>query len=232
MEKDILYRAGRIKAVIFDLDGTLLDTLEDIGNAVNQVLLRRGYPTHPIDRYRHFVGDGSEMLIRRALPESKSTPDRVPACLDEFKVAYGKTWDATTKPYGGIPELLNHLTLDGIRLAVLSNKPHVFARQCVDRQLATWTFEKVIGFSGRFPKKPDPAGALSILQDLKLEKKDCLFMGDSGVDMQTATAAGLFPVGAAWGFRSEAELMEYGCRFLARHPMDVLTLLARQETGG
>jgi phosphoglycolate phosphatase len=225
MKKDILCRAGRIKAVIFDLDGTLLNTLEDIGNAVNRVLLKRGYSTHPIDSYRQFVGDGSEMLIKRAIPESNSTPDRVLACLDEFKTEYGKTWDVTTKPYAGIPELLNRLTLYGVRLAVLSNKPHVFARQCVDRQLAAWTFEKVIGFSSRFPKKPDPAGALSIVEDLGLDKGDCLFMGDSGVDMQTAAAAGLFPVGAAWGFRSEAELMEYGCRFLARHPMDVLSLL-------
>ncbi len=215
-----------IKAVIFDLDGTLLNTLADIGNAVNQVLWRWGYPTHPIDRYRHFVGDGSEMLVMRALPESEATPGKVLACLDEFKAVYGKTWDATTKPYTGIPELLNHLTLDGIRLAVFSNKPHVFTRQCVDKQLAAWQFEKVVGFSNRFPKKPDPEGAIRIVADLNLEKGNCLFIGDSGVDMQTAVAAGLFPVGAAWGFRSESELMECGCRFIARHPMDLLTLIS------
>ena len=215
----------RIKAVIFDLDGTLLNTLEDIGNAVNRILSKRGYPTHPMDSYRDFVGDGSEILVKRALPESASTRDKVLACLDEFKVEYGKTWDATTTPYAGIPELLSYLTHEGIQIAVLSNKSHVFTRQCVDRQLAAWTFEKVIGFSSRFPKKPDPAGALSILADLNIDKKNCLFMGDSGVDMQTAAAAGIFSVGAAWGFRSEAELMEYGCRFLARHPMDVLSLI-------
>lgn len=215
----------RIKAAIFDLDGTLLNTLEDIANAVNRVMLKRGYLPHPIDRYRYFVGDGSEMLIKRALPKLESVPDKVSACLEEFKVEYGKTWDATTKLYAGIPELLNHLTNNGIRLAVLSNKPHVFSRLCVDKLLAAWTFEKVIGFSSRFPKKPDPTGALSIVSDLNLDKKNCLFMGDSGVDMQTAAAAGIFSVGAAWGFRPDAELMEHGCRFLARHPMDVLSLL-------
>lgn len=217
---------GRIKAVIFDLDGTLLNTLADIGNAVNQVLSDRGYPTHPVNKYRSFVGDGWEMLVKRALPESASTRDRVKTCVEESMVEYGKTWDATTTPYDGIPELLNYLTHEGIRLAVLSNKPHVFTRQYVDKLLAAWTFEKVIGVSSRFPKKPDPAGALSIVTELNLDKKDCLFMGDSGVDMQTAASAGIFSVGAAWGFKPEAELMENGCRFLARHPMDVLGLIA------
>jgi phosphoglycolate phosphatase len=217
---------GRIKAVIFDLDGTLLNTLADIGNAVNQVLSDRGYPTHPVNKYRSFVGDGWEMLVKRALPESASTRDRVKTCVEESMVEYGKTWDATTTPYDGIPELLNYLTHEGIRLAVLSNKPHVFTRQYVDKLLAAWTFEKVIGVSNRFPKKPDPAGALSIVTELNLDKKDCLFVGDSGVDMQTAASAGIFSVGAAWGFKPEAELMENGCRFLARHPMDVLSLIA------
>jgi len=215
----------RIKAVIFDLDGTLLNTLEDIGNAVNQVLSNRGYPTHPVDRYRSFVGDGWELLIKRALPVLASTRDKVKACVEESLLEYGNTWDATTSPYTGIPELLNYLTYEGIRLAVLSNKPHVFAQQYVDKLLAEWTFEKVIGVGTRFLKKPDPAGALSILTELNIDKKNCLFIGDSGVDMQTAAAAGIFSVGAAWGFKPEAELMKNGCRFLARDPMDVLSLL-------
>jgi len=225
MEKDILYRVGKIKAVIFDLDGTLLDTLEDIGNAVNRVLSNRGYPVHPVNRYRSFVGDGWEMLIKRALPESESTREKVKACVEDSMLAYAKTWDVTTAPYAGIPELLDDLTQKGIQLAVLSNKPHVFTRQYVDKLLAAWTFEKVIGVNSRFPRKPDPAGALSIVKELNLDKKNCLFMGDSGVDMQTAAAAGIFSVGAAWGFKSEAELMENGCRFLARHPRDVLGLI-------
>jgi len=225
MNKEPGHRPARIKAVIFDLDGTLLDTLADIGNAVNRILSHKGYPTHPVERYKSFIGNGWETLVKRALPESESTPDRVTACAEESIVEYGKTWDATTAPYAGIPELLSHLTREGIQLAVLSNKPHDFTRQYVDKLLAAWRFETVIGGSHRFPKKPDPAGALRILADLNLDKKNCLFMGDSGVDMQTATAAGIFPVGAAWGFRSEAELLENGCRFFARHPLDVLPLL-------
>jgi phosphoglycolate phosphatase len=228
MQKDPLYRVGIIQAIIFDLDGTLLNTLEDIGNAVNRVLLKRGYPIHPLDTYRFFVGDGWEMLIKRALPESESTHVRVRECVDESKVVYGKTWDNTTTPYEGIPELLNHLAQEDIRLAVFSNKPQFFARQCVDKLLAAWRFEKIIGFSSRFPKKPDPAGALSIMSALNLDKKNCIYIGDSGVDMQTAAAAGIFSVGAAWGFRPETELMEHGCQFLAKHPMDVISLMSRR----
>jgi phosphoglycolate phosphatase len=215
----------RIKAIIFDLDGTLLNTLEDIGNAVNRVLADRGYPIHPVESYRTFVGDGWEMLIKRALPQSALSPDRVLACLNESKTAYSQTFDATTTPYDGIPELLTHLTREGIQLAVLSNKPQVFTRQLVDHLLSSWRFETVVGFSSRFPKKPDPAGALSILVDLNLDRKNCLYMGDSGVDMQTAAAAGIFSIGATWGFRTETELMENGCQFLARHPMDVHALI-------
>jgi phosphoglycolate phosphatase len=225
MEKKSFDRPGSVKAVIFDMDGTLLNTLEDIKNAVNRVLSTRGYPTHPVDRYRSFVGDGWEMLVRRALPESAITRDRLKACVEESMVAYAKTWDATTAPYAGIPELLTRLTRKGIRLAILSNKPHAFARQYVDKLLAAWTFEKVIGVSNRFRKKPDPAGALNIVAELNIETKNCLLVGDSGVDMQTAAAAGIFSVGAAWGFRPEAELMENGCRFLARHPMDIFSLV-------
>lgn len=228
INKETLYQTDRIKAVIFDLDGTLLNTLADIRNAVNRILSNRGYPTHSVDRYRFFVGDGWEMLVKRALPESALTRDRVRACVEESMVEYSKTWDATTTPYAGIPELLNHLTHEGVQLAVLSNKPHVFTRQHVDKLLAAWTFENVIGVSNRFPKKPDPAGALSIVADLNLDKGDCLFIGDTGVDMQTAAAAGIFSVGAAWGFRPETELMENGCQFLARHPLDVLSLITRR----
>jgi len=229
MKKEQSYRVGIIKAVVFDLDGTLLNTLADIANAVNRVLLKRGYPTHPMDRYRFFVGDGTEMLIKRALPKLESKPDNVLECLGDFKAAYEKTWDETTTPYDGIPALLNYLTQEGIRLTVLSNKPHVFTRQCVDKQLASWTFENVMGFSSRFPKKPDPAGALSIINDLGLDKKNCLYVGDSGVDMLTAAAAGIFSVGAAWGFRPETELMAHGCQFIARHPMDVISLMSRRR---
>lgn len=225
MKKDILYQVGKIKAIIFDLDGTLLNTLEDIGNAVNRVLSSNGYPTHPVNRYRSFVGDGWEMLIKRALPEFGSSCEKVNTCVEESLAEYSRTWDVTTAPYAGIPELLDKLTQKGIQLAVLSNKPHVFTRQYVDKLLAAWTFEKIIGVSSRFPGKPDSAGALSILKELDLNTEDCLFIGDSGVDMQTAAAVGIFSVGAAWGFRPEAELLENGCRFLAKHPLDVLSII-------
>jgi phosphoglycolate phosphatase len=213
------------KAIIFDLDGTLLDTLEDIGDAMNRVLKKRGFPVHDMDAYRHFIGDGAEMLTQRALPETHRSQETVYACLGDFKHDYGENWDQKTKAYPGVPEMLDRLTAIDVRMAVFSNKPHEFAIQCVERLLADWKFQKIIGLSHRLPRKPDPAGALAVAADFKLDPAHFLYLGDSAVDMKTAVTAGMYPVGAAWGFRTEKELMENGCRFLAKHPMDILSLL-------
>ena len=227
MKGEFLTHKLKFKAVIFDLDGTLLNTLADIGNAANQVLLARGYPPHPVERYRNFVGDGAESLMQRILPESETTRENVRDCLAEFMKIYGETWRTTTVPYPGIQELLNYLTAAGIKMAVLSNKPDEFVRQCVADLLSGWTFQPVFGFSGRFPRKPDPAGAIRIAEDLKMRKQDCVIIGDSGVDMQTAGSADMFPLGAGWGFRSGGELMSAGCRYLAASPQDALSFLLR-----
>lgn len=213
------------KAIIFDLDGTLLDTLDDIGHAVNRVLKARGYPTHDLDAYRFFVGDGSEMLIRRALPENERSNDSVSRFLKAYNSDYARNWDKNTKSYHGIPELLDGLTLKGVRMAVLTNKPHEFAVLCVEKMLEKWVFEHIVGQGRAYRKKPAPDGALSIANLMEVEPKDMLFLGDSGVDMQTAVSAGMYPVGALWGFRPEKELVENGCRFQAHQPLDVLQLL-------
>jgi phosphoglycolate phosphatase len=225
MSADLSPTAYRFKAVIFDLDGTLLNTLADIGNAMNQVLMTSGYPIHPIDMYKYFIGDGLEKLIERSLPTSESTPKKVRAHLHDFRKTYAKNWHETTRPYPGIPDMLDRLKKNGFQLSILSNKAHDFTNQIVDKLLAPWAFRPVIGSSRRFPKKPDPTAALSIVRELGLDRGDCILIGDSGVDMQTAAAAGITSVGASWGFRPEAELIENGCRFLARHPRDVDALL-------
>jgi len=219
--------ASRVKSIIFDLDGTLLNTLDDIGHAMNCVLMKRGYPTHALDMYRFFIGDGLEKLIERTLPEHVVTRQEVLAALDDFRFEYAKNCDQTTRPYPGISELLHYLTANGVQLAVLSNKAQVFTERLVDNLLASWDFYPVLGSNDRFPKKPDPSAALYILKEQGLDAGECLFMGDSGVDMKTAAAAGIFSVGAGWGFRPMDELLNSGCRFLAEHPMDVLSLLAR-----
>ena len=149
------------------------------------------------------------------------------ACLEAYQQEYGRTWNALTKPYTGVPELLDALAKRGTKLAVLSNKPDRFTQQCVAELLAPWKFDAVLGASDRFPRKPDPASALETARRLGVAPGECLFVGDSGVDMQTARAAGMCRVGALWGFRDQQELMANGAQFLIRSPGEVLDLLSR-----
>ena len=213
------------KAILFDLDGTLLDTLEDLGNSVNSVLARRDLPTHALDEYRYFVGDGTAMLITRALPQGKRNDETVRACLEELREAYGRNWNVNTRPYEGIPEMLDALTEHGLKMAVLSNKQHEFTRLCVADLLSNWTFDVVFGQRDEVRRKPDPTGALEVAERLNLPPADFLYLGDSAVDMKTATAAGMFPVGVLWGFRPAEELKEVGARALIERPLEILDLL-------
>ena len=215
------------KAVIFDLDGTLLDTLEDIGDAVNRVLIERDFPAHTRDAYRYFVGDGSAMLVRRALPERARVEETIIECFEAFLEEYGKNWNEKTRPYDGIPELLDALTEKGLKLAVLSNKPHEFTKQCVSELLANWRFDAVLGQRDQIPKKPDPAGAMEVAERLHIPPEEFLFIGDSAVDIKTAIAAAMFPVGVLWGFRPE-ELKESGAQALINRPLEVMNLLGFQ----
>lgn len=214
-----------IRAVLFDLDGTLLDTLDDIGGAMNLVLADHGLPQYPLSRYRWFVGDGAEVLVRRALPAGQATEALVRQCLADFRTAYAQCWNVRTKPYPGIPELLDALTERGMGMAVLSNKPHEFTVRCVDTYLPRWRFAAVFGEEPGRLRKPDPAGALEIAQCLNVPPRDIVYLGDTATDMQTARAAGMLPVGALWGFRPASELLAAGARHLIETPAGLLDLL-------
>ena len=213
------------KAVIFDLDGTLLDTLQDIADSANFALSCFGYPQHDVSAFRYFVGDGVEMLATRSLPENardKKTIEKLTDCINE---AYSKRWANKTRPFPGITELLNTLTARGIALAVLTNKRQEFAEATVLKLLPDWHFEVIIGARPSLPKKPNPEAALLLAGQMKLAPADFLYLGDSGVDMKTAVAAGMYPVGALWGFRTADELMDGGAKALVKTPADVLPLL-------
>ena len=213
------------KAVLFDLDGTLLDTLKDIGDAANRVLAGKGFPTHELDAYRYFVGDGTAMLVNRALPGEKRNDNVIRVCLTEFLDDYGRNWNVKTKPYEGIPEMLDALNDRGLKMAILSNKPHEFTKQCATELLSNWNFDVVIGQRDGTPPKPDPAGALEVAKLLNIPPADFLYVGDSGVDMKTAVASGMFPVGVLWGFRSMEELKDNGSLELVDRPSEILSLL-------
>jgi phosphoglycolate phosphatase len=213
------------KAVLFDLDGTLLDTLEDLGNAVNRVLAKRGFPTHNIDSYRYFIGDGAALLISRALPERRRDDESIRSCLDEFRRDYSRTWRVKTKAYDGVAEMLNALRARGLKMAVLSNKPDDFTKRSVKALLPHRIFKAVLGEREGIPRKPHPAGALEVAERLRTPPRDFLYLGDSSVDMKTAIAAGMIPIGVLWGFRSAKELLESGAHQLIERPEEVFSLL-------
>jgi phosphoglycolate phosphatase len=213
-----------IRAVIFDLDGTLLDTIEDLADAMNAVLGRRGFPTHDALAYKRFVGDGLELLVERALPADGRAAAALRECVEDFGREYAGCWDRKTRPYEGVMEMLRALASRGLQLAVLSNKPHAATLQVVRALLGGVTFDDVRGAMPGVPRKPDPAAALAIAARIGVPPRACLCVGDSGVDMRMAAAAGMTSVGALWGFRGEAELRAGGATFLAAAPRDVMAL--------
>ncbi len=213
------------KAVVFDLDGTLLDTLDDLGDSMNSVLDRHGLPVHDLESYKYMIGDGVEFLVRRALPGSMDDPETVSRFVSEYRAEYEKNWNNRTSPYDGIIELIESLHSLKLRLAVLSNKPHDFTEICVREFLPFEKFDIILGHRpGRNPK-PDPDGAIEIAAFLKISPERILYLGDTDVDMKTAVTAGMYPVGVLWGFRTGDELKNNGARILIEKPKDILKLL-------
>jgi len=211
-----------IKAAIFDLDGTLVDSLADIGGAMNHALAYHGLPTHTLAAYREFVGEGVHRLAEKALsPAGLAHKDTV---LDEYKRYYADNLFLRTRPYPGIEELLEGLTARGVALGVLSNKPDPSTRRLVEHFFSRFPVRAAHGERPGVPKKPDPTAALEIARVMGVQPAECMFIGDTGIDMGTATAAGMVAVGVLWGFRGEAELRAHGARFLARNPGEILTL--------
>ena len=215
----------RFKAVCFDLDGTLLDTLDDLAYCTNKILSERGYPLYDVDAFRNFVGDGTEMLMTRVLPEEARNETLIEECRKDFEIIYRECWNRQTVPYKGIPELLNALKKRKLKLAVLSNKPQEFTVLTVNHLLLNWNFDMILGQREGFPKKPDPAGMLEICQQLRVSSGDFLYLGDTATDMKTAVASGSYPVGVLWGFRSEKELKDNGAQAIIKKPLDALDLL-------
>lgn len=214
------------RGVIFDLDGTLLDTLEDLANAMNTVLACHHWPTHPLDAYRRFVGNGVTMLARRAMPEEERQEDRLVAEIAaKMRKVYALGWANKTKPYHGIEHLLNTLRDKNVPMTVLSNKPHDATAAMVDHFFPKNLFQVVMGAHPEKPSKPDPTTALETAEFLGLPPGAILFLGDSDVDMHTANAAGMTSLGAAWGFRGPEELLAAGARAILQSPKELLDWL-------
>ncbi len=215
----------KFKAILFDLDGTLLDTIDDLSDSANAVLAASGFPTHGTEAYKYFVGNGLRNLMARALPEEHRDEATIEAGLSAMRLEYGKRWADKTRPYPGVPQLLDGLSEKNIRMTILSNKADEFTQQVVKKLLPHWRFEAVFGESPAVPKKPDPAGAVKITELLGIPAGEFLYLGDTNVDMSTAVLAGMYPVGALWGFRKSDELVEGGARVLLPRPEALLDLL-------
>jgi phosphoglycolate phosphatase len=212
-------------AVVFDLDGTLLDTIQDLAEACNQALAEMGLAGHKVAEYKYFVGEGREEMVSKALPAERRDAVSVHRMVDSVNRYYAVHWCDHTRPFEGIPELLDALTFRKVILSIFSNKPQEFTSQNVTGLLDRWHFALVLGASDSVPKKPDCTAALRIARELKLEPSDFLYLGDSGLDMQTARSSGMLAVGALWGFRTRQELLENGAQALVSRPQELLELL-------
>lgn len=217
------------KLVIFDLDGTLLNTIEDLGNAANYALSQNGYPTHSLASYPFFVGNGVRNLIRKALPDDMRTDSIIESLLKDFKEYYNEHNTDCTKPYDGIEELLRNLQDNGVKIAVASNKYQQATEKIIAHYFGDIDFVAIYGQREGVNVKPDPSVVFSILSDAKVPKSEVLYVGDSGVDMETARRACVDSVGVTWGFRSEKELNEYHADMIVNKASDIFDIVMKEN---
>lgn len=214
----------KFKGIIFDLDGTLVNSLEDIADAMNKVLQDLNYPTHGYEDYQYFIGSGLRNLVSKALPETNNDETQIEHCYDLMVEVYRDNCTNHTKPYDGIVELLEELRTRDIKLGVFSNKADALTKE-ITMVLFPDYFDPIVGLSTESLKKPNPIEALEISKSWDLEPEEVIFVGDSGIDMQTATNANMQAVGVLWGYRPIKELKANGAKLILNHPLDLIPLL-------
>lgn len=216
----------KLEGVIFDLDGTLVNSLDDIADSMNAVLQQNHFPAHPNEDYKLFIGNGLRNLVRTVLPEAFRTDEKlVGRCLTSMVEIYNGNCLNKTKPYAGITGLLDELASRRVRMAILSNKNDGLTKKIVQALLPGWDFGQVVGLTTEALKKPNPAEALRIAREIGISPTNILYAGDSGTDMQTANNAGMFAVGVLWGFRSKEELLSNGAKVVVEYPEDLIKML-------
>ena len=213
------------QTIFFDLDGTLVNSLEDLADSANHALKDLGYPEHDVNEYRYFVGSGVDKLFERALPSEHNDAQTVKKARAVFETYYNRSYCNKTVPYVSVKELLKALEEQHYKIAVLSNKPDTFARHILDTLFPDFQFDYVLGASDDLPKKPAPDGLLNCLEELRVQPENCIYCGDSDVDILFAHHANVQAVGAAWGFRGIDELDEAGADYVINYPTDLLTIL-------
>ena len=212
--------------VIFDLDGTLLNTIGDLAASVDYVMRSRNLPEHTDAEYRQMVGGGIKRLVERALPSALAADENyVDDCVTQFRRYYVDNIDRHTYPYEGMPELLRELRRCGVKLAVASNKFHAGTKKLIDKFFGDFSWKAIYGNREGFPLKPDPAIVDLIVEQCGATKENTYFIGDSGIDMKTANDAGVHSVGVTWGFREREELTENGAEYIVDTPKDILKIV-------
>lgn len=214
----------KFKGIIFDLDGTLVNSLEDIADSMNKVLQDLNYPTHSYDVFQYFIGSGLRNTVAKALPESNRTEDQIETCFQNMVKGYTENCTLKTKPYEGIVELLQNLAAENIKVAVFSNKADELTKR-ITAEIFPDYFNTAVGLSVESLKKPNPFEAIAISKIWGLETEEIIFVGDSDIDMQTAVNANMFPVGVTWGYRTKEELIASGAKFTINNPSDLYEIL-------
>ncbi|MFC0781118.1 HAD family hydrolase [Flavobacterium sp. HJSW_4] len=214
----------KFKGIIFDLDGTLVNSLEDISDAMNKVLQGLNFPTHTYDTYQYFIGSGLRNLVSKALPATNNSDEQIEICFECMINEYREICTLKTKPYDGIVELLENLTSQSIKMAVFSNKADELTKK-IASEIFPNHFDQAIGLSTEALKKPNPFEALEIGKKWNLKPEEILFVGDSDIDMQTAVNANMFPVGVTWGYRTEEELKNSGAKLVVNKASELIEIL-------
>jgi len=214
----------KFKAVIFDLDGTLVNSLQDIADSMNVVLESYNYPTHSYEAYINFIGSGIRSLVSKALPINNNNEKHIDTCFNKMIEVYRDNCTCKTKPYDGIVALLDNLIARNFKLSVLSNKSDEFTKKIIASLLPNY-FDPVRGLTIEALKKPNPFGAIEISKDLNIKPEEIIYIGDSGIDMQTATNANMFAVGVLWGFGTKEELISNGAKYVLSNPLDLIQIL-------
>ncbi|MFV5696252.1 HAD family hydrolase [Flavobacterium sp. LB3P122] len=214
----------KFKGIIFDLDGTLVNSLEDIADAMNNVLQGLKFPTHNYDAYQYFIGSGLRNLVTKALPATHNEETQIDQCYHLMVAVYRDNCTHKTKAYEGIFELLDELKSRNIKLSVFSNKADDLTKE-ITAALFPDYFNPIVGLTTESLKKPNPFKTVEISKHFGLKAEEIIFIGDSGIDMQTATNANMCAVGVSWGYRPEAELISNGAKYVLNQPADLIAIL-------
>lgn len=214
----------KFEAVFFDLDGTLANSLQDLALSVNYILKKEGYPTHPIEAYKYFAGDGIAKMIERALPEEDRISEVILEIKDKFMEYYSVHYADYTAPYDGLVSLVSSLKEKGMKLAVVTNKAQEMAEKVV-KKLYGDSFDYILGLRDGIPAKPDPTGILMAMEELGVIPSKCAFVGDTGMDVAGGVNAGAYPIGVLWGFREKSELVQFGAKDFAANADELLSIL-------